>query len=79
MGMDSVVINDFNVVRAAVCPTETEPVLVVDADAVFTGSITAQCFQAVPRWNPQVVEPAGDLELPQLAAGHSLEGLKARD
>jgi hypothetical protein len=66
MGMDSVVINDFNVFRAAVCPTET-------------GSITAQCFQAVPRWNPQVVEPAGDLELPQLAAGHSLEGLKARD
>jgi hypothetical protein len=37
MGMDSVVINDFNVFRAAVCPTETEPVLVVDADAVFTG------------------------------------------
>lgn len=73
------VVNQFNIFRAAVRPSKTEPVLVVDADAVLSGSITAQRFQAVTGWNPEVVEPAGDLELPELAAGYPLDGLEARD
>jgi len=53
--------------------------LVVDADAVLSGSISAQRFKAVTGWNPEVVEPAGDLELAELAAGHPFDGLEARD
>ena len=73
------VVNQFNIFRAAVRPSKTEPVLIVDTDAVLSGSITAQGFESVTGWNPEVVEPAGDLELPELAAGYPLDGLEARD
>jgi len=45
---------------------------------VLTGPIATQGFEAIAWRTAQVVEPAGDLELPQLAAGHPFEGLKAR-
>ncbi len=51
--------------------------LVVDADAVLTSAIAAQGFQPVAWRDPQVVEAASDLQLPELAAGHSLERLEA--
>jgi len=50
-----VVVNNFNIVGTAVRPLKTKPILIVDADAVLSGSITAQRFQAVTRWNSQVV------------------------
>jgi hypothetical protein len=75
----SVVVNKFNVFGAAVRPSKAEPILIIDANAVLSGPITAQRLQAVTGRNPEVVELVGDLELPQLAASHSLEGLKARD
>jgi hypothetical protein len=78
-GEMSVVVNKFNVFGAAVRPSKAEPILIIDANAVLSGPITAQRLQAVTGRNPEVVELVGDLELPQLAASHSLEGLKARD
>jgi hypothetical protein len=75
--INSVVINDLNVFRAAVRPEKAEPVLVVDADAVLADPIASQRFQTVARRNSQIFQPLGDLELPQFAAGHPLDGLEA--
>jgi hypothetical protein len=45
---------------------------------VLTSPIAPQRLQTVAWRNPQILEALGDLELPQLAAGHPLEGLEAR-
>jgi hypothetical protein len=71
-----VVVNDFNGFRASVRPEEAQAELVVDADTVLTGAIAAQGLQPDAWRDPQVVEAASNLELPQLAAGHSLERLE---
>jgi hypothetical protein len=74
------VINDFHVFGAAREPSEAEPPLPVDADAVLALPVAFQRLEAIARLNPQVVEPAGDFELPKLAAcdpGAALESAHA--
>jgi hypothetical protein len=71
-----VVINDVNGFRASIRPGEAQAELVVDADAVLTGAIASQGFQSVAWRDPQVVEAASDVQLPELATGHSLENLE---
>src|SRR4051794_3542179 len=52
----SVVIDDRHVVRVPVAPDETDPPLVVDADAVLAAPIATEFFQAIPGRDAQVVE-----------------------
>ena len=53
------VVDDFDSIRAGSSPDEAAPELVVAADAVLAWG------------NAQVVQTACDLQLPELAAGHS--------
>jgi hypothetical protein len=41
------VIDNLNVICVSACPTETNPPLVVDSDAVLAGSIASKRFQAI--------------------------------
>ena len=67
------VVNDFNGFRASGRPEKAQAELVVDPDAVLRCAITSQGFQPVAWGDPQVVETASNLQLPEFAAGHSLE------
>jgi hypothetical protein len=44
------IIHDFNIRRAVIMPTKTNPELVVDADAPLPFPVAAQGFEAVS-WN----------------------------
>ncbi len=55
MVLSSVVVGNFDVVRAPVGPDEADSVLDVDPDRVLTHSIPGQLLEMVPRWDPQAV------------------------
>jgi hypothetical protein len=44
-----VVVDDLDLLRARLGPDEADPPLVVDADAVLTGTISLERFQPVAR------------------------------
>jgi hypothetical protein len=67
-----VVIHDFDVVGVTTSPSEADPPLVVDPDAVLALPITPQQLQPVARWDPQVVQPVSSVQHPELPQGHSL-------
>jgi hypothetical protein len=62
-----VVVDDCNVERITVSPTEANAPLIVHADAVLSGSVALQSLQAVPRWNPQILKPLDSIELHKLS------------
>jgi hypothetical protein len=70
----SVVIDDLDVIGTAVAPDEAEAELIVDTDAVLAATIPGEWFEAVPRWDSQILKRGGHLQLEQFAPGHPLEG-----
>jgi hypothetical protein len=67
------VVDDLDVFRPCLRPSETNAVLVVYPDAVLTGAAALQSFQPVSRWDAKVFEPPGDLELSKLASRYRLD------
>jgi len=63
----SVVVHDLDVLRFAVLPHETDPILVIDPDAVLRPPITAKGLEVIARKRAQVVESLGGMQLRQLA------------
>ena len=51
------VIGDLNVPCFAIPPPETDPSLIVDANAVLASSITPQSFEAIARRWAQIIKP----------------------
>jgi hypothetical protein len=68
----SMVIHNFNVVGAAFMPSEANPPLVIDADAVLPGAPTFESFQAVSGREPQVAQLARAVQLGELPQGDAL-------
>jgi hypothetical protein len=62
-----VVVHYFHVFNACVSPTETNTPLIVDANAVLPFAITRKRFKAIARGHTQIVQLAGDLELPEFS------------
>ena len=54
--LTSVVIDDFHINRTLLGPSETNSVLIINADAVLPLPISSQNLQPVPRWRAQEVE-----------------------
>jgi hypothetical protein len=73
MSVASVIVNDFNVALFALRPSETDPVLVIDADAVLTESITLEHLQSIPRRRPEDVERRRRMQLGELAPDNRLD------
>lgn len=68
------IIDDFNTFRSQRRPVKTNPELRVDSNAVLTGPIPFQQFQAIPRRNSEVIKFSSDFQLPQLSASDLLDG-----
>ena len=66
------VVDDLNAMGAGV-PSETDAPLVIDPNAVLTGSITTQGFKPIAWWNTKVVEPGRGIQQLQLTACHPLD------
>ena len=64
------VINDFHIFCTCIRPTKTDTPLIVDTNAVLTGTITLECFKVIAGWHPQIIKPTGDLELSKLPTRH---------
>src|SRR3546814_3403259 len=56
MEVSSVVVDDLDIGGLRALPAKTHAELVVDANAVLTLAVAAQCFKAVARRDTQVVE-----------------------
>ena len=54
-------------VGVAVVPSETDPVLIVDPDAVLTASVATEFFQAASWWHSQIVQILCIVEYHQLS------------
>lgn len=67
------VVHDLDAFGANRSPAKANAVLIVDPDAMLAGTIASERLEMVPRRNPQVVEPASDLELPELASSDRLD------
>ena len=61
------VINNFDTVRAAICPTEANTPLIVDSNAVLTRTIALECLKMIAGWNPQIIKPISDFELSEFS------------
>jgi hypothetical protein len=72
-----VVVHDLNILGASNRPPKADAVLVVDTDAVLACAIALESLQPIAWRNPEVVEPAGDIELPELAPCDRLEADEA--
>jgi len=47
-------------------PTKADTPLIVDTNAVLTGTITLECFKVIAGWYPQIIKSTSDLELSKL-------------
>jgi hypothetical protein len=56
------VFRDFDIFGTPLPPSETDAVLIVDADAVLSLAVTGQRFQAVARGNRKIGERLGTVE-----------------
>jgi hypothetical protein len=67
-----VVVNDLNLQRITVFPNEADSPLIVDSNAVLSGSVTLQLLKPVRWWNPQRIQAAGRRENFELARRQAL-------
>ena len=61
--VDSVVIDDFDLMRPVRFPDETETPLIIDADGVLALPVALESFQAVAGWDGEVIEFGDGLKL----------------
>ena len=61
------VVGEFDLMRMAVDPREAETPLLVHANAVLSGSITAELLQSVAQRDTEIVESERGIHLHQLA------------
>lgn len=73
------VINNFHIFRASLGPTEANPELLVNSNAVLTLAVTMQRFQHIPGRHFKIIQLACNLELPNLPQGNSLKVDEASD
>src|SRR5687768_9142211 len=66
-----------DVVGMAVLPPETDPELLVDADAVLPGPVASRSLEAIPGGDAQLAQAANAIELVEFALGHRPQGLRA--
>ena len=63
-----VIVNDLDIVRIGTCPSEADPPLVVDADAVLPGTRSLELLKPVRRRHSEVVQvsrPVDHVQFPQ--------------
>jgi len=71
------VVGDFNAVRVAIFPYETDAPLIVDPDTVLPLAVALQLLEAIARNRAQVVEACRSIQHLQLPLRQPLESLKS--
>jgi hypothetical protein len=71
-----VIVDDLDFVGVSIPPDETEPPLVVDANAVLSFASPTQRFQAIARWRRHVAQFHGAVQLTEFSARDVLDRLK---
>ena len=74
----SVVIDDFNFVRAVGFPAETDAPLVIDANGVLPHPVALEGFRAVAGWDGKMVEFGDGMKLGEFAQGDTLDVRRKR-
>ncbi len=67
------VICNLNIFNTAFRPPEADAPLIVDTNAMLACAVTLEGLKAITGRYPQITQPAGDLELPQLSAGNRFD------
>lgn len=55
------IIDNFNIFCAGRGPAEADAELIVHTNTVLPATRAVECFQAVARWNTQIVKPSCNL------------------
>jgi len=71
-----VIVDYFNVSWPSLRPLETDPILIVDTDAVLSLSISSQCLEHVARWDPEIVQAFRLVDRVQSPGGYTPENLR---
>ena len=67
MDLTSVVIDDLHVARIGIDPSETDPPLIIDPNAMLTFPVTGKSFQTISRNGSQISERRCGMELVQFS------------
>jgi hypothetical protein len=68
--MSSVIVNDLDLLRSLIRPSEHDPPLIIYPDRMPARQVASQGFQVVSRRCRKVAEHSGVIELYQLATSH---------
>jgi len=68
-----VIVHDLDIFRACNRPPETDPKLLVHANAMLPGTVALERFEPVSRWDTEVFKPSRDLQLSKLAPRNCLD------
>jgi len=68
-----VIVDDLDIFCSGGGPPKTDPILIVDADAVLSCAISLERLQAVAGRNTKILKPTRDLKLTQLSPGYCLD------
>jgi hypothetical protein len=71
------IIHDFDIVHIAVFPSEANPPLIVDTNAVLPLPVAFQRFELIAGRLPEVLKGSGAMQIEQLAPRLPFKGLKA--
>jgi hypothetical protein len=62
------VIHDLNIFGTPCLPIKADAPLIVDTNAVLPGTVAFEHLKTISGWHSQIIYPASDLELSQLAS-----------
>ena len=63
------IVNDFDVFCESIQPMKADPPLIIDANAVLTGTTAFERLKVIAGWNPQILKTMSDFELPEFSTG----------
>jgi len=72
-----VIVDNLHLVRASLRPTEANPILFIDANAVLALPGSLQRLQAIPRGDRQIVQLGRRINLIELSKGRTPERSRA--
>jgi len=71
-----VIVHDFDVVSVTVAPDKTNPVLIIDADAMLTLPVASERFKTISWKNNQVAKLMCRVQLLELSLRHPRDALE---
>ena len=64
------IISDFDVFCESIRPAKADPPLIIDANAILTGTIAFEGLKVIAGWNVQILKAISDFELPEFSPGN---------